>query len=451
MFSTLEIAKQTILQSQTALSVTSNNIANSKVEGYTRQNANITTNIMVNRGHLSIGTGANLTSIDRVRDGFLDKQYRGNLAVYGQSLVLSEGLQRIETYFGGLNDTTGLKKDIGTFFDSLEELSKNPEIAGIKQIVKDAANTVTSSFNTLSHSLVSLKEQYASYTCSKINEINRTLDELNSLNIEISKATALGTQPNDLLDSRDRLLDSLSQSLDISIVHADNNTVNIVSNGIVLLQDSYVNKIEAEVTNNYDINVRYKDGGVFKPTTGELSGYVEIVNTILPKYQNELDTLANEFITNFNNIHSQGVYSDGSNAVQFFTGNSASTIAVNDIIIQDPTKIATSSDGTSGNNDIVKQLIYLQNKKLLGGGEYTVITYFDKISSNIAAETNNSISQSETYSTITKELYNKRANEIGVNEDEELLYSMQHQQLFSAASQILSTLQKMFDDLINAV
>lgn len=447
----LEIAKQTMMQAQTSLGVVTNNIANSKVDGYTRQSVNLTTNISINsNGHL-VGTGATISSIDRVRTGFYDKQYRENLNIYSNASATTTALNRIESIVGSLDGDTSLKTSINSFFDSLEELSKNPEKTGIKQIVKDNAVAMTQSFNLVANNLKTMKEQYVSYTQSMVTEINDTLKNLQTVNDEIGKLTSKGQNPNDLLDTRDRLIDSLSSYMDISVVHGDNNKVNIVSNGHVLVQDCFYSGLEFNLNQNGDVSITYENGTPFTSNGGELSALVNTVNSTIPAYTNKLDTLVKDFTDAFNAIHSTGLAPDGTTGVNFFEGDTAENIKVSDAILNNTDLIATSIDGTSGDNTIVLNLISILDGKTIDGNKYGVIEYLDNISSSIAAETNASSVKEGNYKYVTDELYTMRSNEIGVNEDEELINSVKIQQTFAAASKIISTLNELFDSLITAV
>ena len=447
----LEIAKQTMLQSQTSLGVTMNNIANSKVNGYTRQSVNLRTNMSINTGSHLVGTGAVISSIDRVRTGFYDKQYRDNLGVYANSSVNTTALGRIETILGSIEGDTGLKTSLTDFFDSLEELSKNPEKVGIKQIVKDSAVALGDAFNLVSNNLKVTKEQYVNHTEAKVNDINDMLKNLQHVNDEIGRLTSMGQQPNDLLDTRDRILDDLSSTMDISVIHGDNNKINVVSNGHVLVQDGYSSKLNFESNIDGTISVTYEDGATFKSTGGDLSALVGVVNDSIPKYNDKINLLANDFMDAFNKVHESGVHADGTTGIKFFEGTGAGGIKVTDAILNDPSLIVNSSDGTTGNNDIVLELIKIRDSKNIDGGQFGVVEYFDNLSASISAETKASRVKTENYKYVTDEIYIMRSNEIGVNEDEEIVNSVKIQQTFAAASKIISTLNEMFNSLITAV
>lgn len=446
----LEIAKNTLSQTQTAMGVTANNLANQTVDGYTRQNVNLKTNISITNGQYLLGTGAYISSIDRVRTGFYDKQYRDNLGVYTNAETLSTGLGKIETFLGSLDGDTGLKTSLNSFYNALEELSKNPEKSGIKQVVKDTANNVVQSFNLISNNFKTLKEQYISFTQNKVDNINKTIKNLQIINDEIGRLSAMGQTPNDLLDERDRLIDSLSADMDITVQEGKHNKVSIISNGHVLVQDAYSSFLSYDLNVDGSISIKYEDGQEFQSKGGELSAMREIVNKAIPEYKDKIDLLAKDFINAFNAIHSTGIAPDGTTNVNFFEGDSADTIKISDEILNNPSLIMTATDGASGNNDIILSLISTKDGKTIGG-EFGVLEFYDNVSASISTEVKAVDVKAKNYKYIKDELYTMRSNEIGVNEDEEILTTVKLQQTYAAASKIISTVNAMFDSLLSSI
>lgn len=443
-----EIAKQTILQSQIGISVATNNISNSKVDGYSRQNVNFKNGVYISKqGHL-VGTGAVVNSIDRLRLGFYDSQYRDNIGIYSYANTMVSSLKRMETFFGTLDGDTGLKSTLTDFFNSLEELSKAPESVGAKQIVKDSGIAVAQSFNQVASNLKTMSEQYEGFIKNKVTDINRTLNDLNTLNQEIGRLTSLGESPNGLLDERDKLIDILSKDMDISIVHTDNNKINVISNGNVMIQDGYVNELSVALTNPN--MVVFKNGKGFNSENGELKALIDTSSVLIPKYREEIDRMAKDFIVAFNNIHSKGISTNGKTGLNFFEGTDAASIRLSDEIAKDISSIATSSDGTSGNNDIVLELIELQNAPVINAN-YGIIEFYDKIATDISTETKAMVTKQNNYKYISDEIYIMRSNEIGVNEDEEILSASNYQKTFAAASKILQTIEEMFNSLMQAI
>lgn len=83
-FHSIETARRSLFTQTAALNTTGHNIANANTEGYTRQRVNMKAAIPIEAYGLNnstmpgqLGTGVEFTSIERIREMFLDDQYRG--------------------------------------------------------------------------------------------------------------------------------------------------------------------------------------------------------------------------------------------------------------------------------------------------------------------------------------------------------------------------------------
>ena len=89
-FHLLETSKRSLFTHQAALSTTGHNIANANTPGFSRQVTNMTESIPIeafgiNRSNApgQLGTGVEVTSITRIREKFLDDQYRNENKAFG--------------------------------------------------------------------------------------------------------------------------------------------------------------------------------------------------------------------------------------------------------------------------------------------------------------------------------------------------------------------------------
>src|SRR4051794_21733419 len=100
----IETTLRALLANQAALDTTGHNISNANTEGYTRQQAVLGTSdaLQVTDGSrtstiASIGTGVQIESYKRIRDQFLDLQYRAQNMVLGQQSATANSLDEVET------------------------------------------------------------------------------------------------------------------------------------------------------------------------------------------------------------------------------------------------------------------------------------------------------------------------------------------------------------------
>lgn len=223
LFGTLNISKSGMFTQQRCIDVTSHNIANANTDGYSRQRAELQTtkpfpmpsaNNAVGPGQL--GTGVEVTAINRIRDSFLDYQIRVEKGVDGQYKGRDKFLSQLENILNEPTDT-GISKDIGNFFDAWNTLGTNAKESNSRSIVAQNTLTLTTDLNHTYSELEKLKENTQTVIKDDVFDINSKLKQIDQLNREIIQVRVAGNNPNDLMDRRDLLLDQLSEKFGINI------------------------------------------------------------------------------------------------------------------------------------------------------------------------------------------------------------------------------------------
>lgn len=229
LFSTFNVGKSGLGVSQTTIDVTSHNISNSNTVGYTRQRAKIVANSPLSTPTSNVGqlgTGAQVESIERIRNTFLDYQVRGQNSILGSADVRSQSLSQIEDIFGEPSDT-GISAMMGEFFDAWQELSKQPNSSNARTVLTQQTLAMTDAINSAYTKLEELEKNSQALLKQNATDVNTLLERLDSLNKQIVSITTTGQSPNDLLDSRDTLLDELSYKFNISIDTKSYNGIDI--------------------------------------------------------------------------------------------------------------------------------------------------------------------------------------------------------------------------------
>src|SRR2546423_3680875 len=99
----LQTTLRGLLAQQRAVDVTSHNVANANTQGYSRQEAvlaptaafDIRTGALIGGGGGQLGSGVDVASYQRIRDGFLDLQYRAQAMNEGQWGKAAETLSEV--------------------------------------------------------------------------------------------------------------------------------------------------------------------------------------------------------------------------------------------------------------------------------------------------------------------------------------------------------------------
>lgn len=184
----LETAKRGMNTQQNALFVTGQNISNANTLGYTRQRINFEATSPYPHGGMSrpqipgqMGTGVKAGSIQRVRDSFLDQQYRGENSKLGYWSTRSDALSKMEDILNEPSDS-GLSAAMNQFWQSLQDLSTGPENDGARAVVLQRGQAVAETFNYLSNSIKD-NQQYIG------NELDVSITDINSILKQIGKLT----------------------------------------------------------------------------------------------------------------------------------------------------------------------------------------------------------------------------------------------------------------------
>nr|MBO2479760.1 flagellar hook-associated protein FlgK [Bacillota bacterium] len=138
-FHGIELAKRALYAQQTAINTTGHNVSNANTPGYTRQRVEMVTTppleaIGMNRSTAKgqLGTGVDVNAIVRLRDRFLDLQYRNENRFLGEWTVKQNTYEKLEVIFNEIRATddgfgTGLNRVFNEFWNAWQDLSRDPE------------------------------------------------------------------------------------------------------------------------------------------------------------------------------------------------------------------------------------------------------------------------------------------------------------------------------------
>src|SRR4051794_40597609 len=219
-FMGLQTALRGLLAQQRALDTTGHNVANANTVGYSRQEAvmapspaqTMPSGSGVTSGIMQLGTGVDVIAYRRVRDGFLDLQYRAQNMRLGEHETRSRILEGAELALAEPGDN-GMAKMLNKLWSAWSDLANAPESVPARQALVEQAGLVAEGFRRLDADFQAVATQASQeYTAlaGAGGEVANIATELVQLNATIKGIMGSGGQPNDLLDRRDILLDKLS-------------------------------------------------------------------------------------------------------------------------------------------------------------------------------------------------------------------------------------------------
>ena len=222
-FHGLEVARRGMMTQQAALYTTGHNIANANTPGYSRQRVNFQTTepyppASMNRPQIpgQMGTGVKAGDIQRIRDSFVDMQFRGENSKLGYWKAKANMLSQMEDILNEPSNT-GLSKSMDEFWNSLQDLAVQPQNDGARRVVRQRGIALTNTFNYMHSSLKAIQTDYRNEINISQDRINSLLRQVNQVNKQIGEVEPHGYLPNDLYDERDRLIDELSTFVNIKV------------------------------------------------------------------------------------------------------------------------------------------------------------------------------------------------------------------------------------------
>ncbi|MCL6471343.1 MAG: flagellar hook-associated protein FlgK [Firmicutes bacterium] len=464
----IEIARKALSAAQYGMDVTSHNIANANTPGYTRQRALLGTttpfpapywNRPLIQGQL--GTGVEVKTIERMRDGYFDSQMRLEGQSLGSWQIKDNAMKQIETIFNEPSEA-GLLNIMGEFWNAWQQLSKNPESLSIRANVVEMGRTLATSFNQLDDKLSRLQDNLNEQIKTKVDDINNIAQRIMALNQDILRVKAYGNQPNDLLDQRDNLIDELSRLADVQIVGMDNGAIQIFLDGRLLVGEHEVDLLQ--VTSNPSNNGYYDvvwavDGAQVGLNGGEVKSLLDTRDITVNKYKGKLDTLASNLATEVNALHNAGFGLDGTTGWNFFDTTNLPITAKNITISTDVTDlnhIAAASawplpNGAPGDNSNALAIGQLKDKLIGALGSITLDDYYRSIVTDYGIESQEAgrmVTNGKLYFELIE---THRQSVSGVSLDEEASNMIKFQRAYQAAAKVVVAFDEMLDVLINGL
>ncbi|CAM5191104.1 Flagellar hook-associated protein 1 OS=Ureibacillus acetophenoni OX=614649 GN=flgK PE=3 SV=1 [Ureibacillus acetophenoni] len=319
-FMGLEASKRGLFTQQSALYTTGHNISNANSVGYSRQRVNMEPTLGYPGIGLDtpktpgfIGTGVQASSVERIRDEFIDRQYRQETNKLGYWESRASAISQMEDIMSEPSEY-GLNEAFNLFWSSLQDVSSNPEDIASRKVALQRAEHLADSFNYIDTQLNQIQGNLGNEINVSVTQVNSLLKQIAEINKQIIAIEPNGYLPNDLYDARDLLVDELSEYLPVSVdkMKSGGNALNIA-------EGSYI--ISYKDTNGEDIVLVHgkdhveltamgvsKDGVTGKITGDEPHKYFThfVTNKTIDKATGTVNTGVNEAIVYDELVSSKG-------------------------------------------------------------------------------------------------------------------------------------------------
>lgn len=470
---------------QSALNVVGHNIANVNTPGYTRQRADLSTTDSQLFGGLLYGAGASLQTITGVRDRFLDLQLIQEQSRQSGSEGRYQGIQAVSSSLAD-SGSTGLNTLVQKFFQGFQDLSARPEDLALRQSLVGQAQTLVDAMKNRYRLLDDQRSAANDAVGATVSEVNTLTSQIASLNQRI-QAEVPPSVDNDARDQRKQLVDKLSKLVGIQVFEGSKGEyqISLDSGKAVLVGGTAAYKLQVTpdpvYQNFYRVDSLMPGSTVDVTkgiTNGDLGAKLDLRDSILPSYEQQLDQLAAGISGQVNLLHRTGYDRSGTITGQdFFLGGIANganglpttitaatnykgmvyALNVNAAISGNPSLIASGGVANApGNNTVARALGNLQsaantvdtNGDGLGdSGPYSQVV--SVLISQVGSQGQGYQVAADTQQNLVGALQTQRDRVSGVDLDEEAANMLNFQRGYQASARFISVINQLTDQLVN--
>ncbi len=459
----MDIGKRAMMNSQSALQTTAHNIANKTTEGYSRQRVETQAATPLGQGQLQIGQGTRASSVTRTNNPFLEKQLQKETGNLGTEKGREYALTQIEQVFNEQMNK-GLNQYITDFFNSMRELSNNPESSTSRAMVKEAATALVNDFQRVDKQLTGIQKDIDGRIINEIEEVNKMLREVATLNQEISSIEIGGIEANDQRDRRDVVLKHINEKIDINYAEGDRGavTVSTAGNGILVSGFDFFEMKAKPVGDENIVRITYQNDSNTEPFDitnrikgGTIGGALQVRDQNITDFKDKIDQIAFALSREVNRAHVQGFDRKGRPGDDFFTGvenvkGASKNIGLNSTIIEDVNRIAAAAKPDApGDNTVANVISRMQAMQLMDDQTSTIDDFYNSQVGRAGVLSQRSIKSRESQENILNQLNTIRESIAGVSLDEETTNMINFQRSFDASARVIKTADEMFDTVLN--
>lgn len=403
--------------------------------------------------------------------------------------------KEVVTSLDVLNDSVGNPEDqsspaalIQKLEDALQSYTAGAHNVSRQAEALNAARDLATRLNVATLGTQKARSQADIDLADTIEKVNDLLGQFKTLNDDIMRGTITGRDVTDQLDSRDRIVNQLSEQFGLRTeVRENNDMALILENGVVLFDKSQRSvafapsgAFDASVTGN----AVFVDGmpvtgpnAVLPLTTGRIAGLVKIRDVTSVQYQKQLDEIARGLIQTFSETgptglspQLAGLFTNGAltavPAIGAASVGLAGRIKVNALVdpnqggnadrLRDGINYLYNTGAGAGYTDRLNTLITEMSATrafdpTAGVDASASILQFSSSSDGWLSAERQRASDSYEYTSVMYERASDALSKAtGVNVEEEYLVMLELERAYQASSKLIATVDKMFESLLAA-
>lgn len=357
----MNTATSGLMTAQGQLRVVSDNVANVNTPGYVRKVAE--QRAMTTQG---MGTGVEIARVRLATDRFLQAASFSAGAEAARQGVRYELFDRIQSLFGNPSGGTDFFSQADQMFSAFAVAAEDPISSPRRQEALFRAQSLFDEAARIHTQIQAVREDADGRIKSAVEGANMLLQQIEALNIEISRASVTGADASGAESAQAKLIGELSELMDVRVTARTQGGVSVrTSAGVLLAGDGYAT-LEYQRAGSVNSESAFSEIWVTEPrgtkrslaeniTSGEIKGLLELRNVDAPAATERLAELVTRVADELNRAHNansavpapasltgRNVGQSFENAIAGFTGTT--NIAVVDAagVIQNQVEIVFS-------------------------------------------------------------------------------------------------------------
>ncbi|MDJ0276543.1 flagellar hook-associated protein FlgK [Sphingomonas sp. 2R-10] len=435
----LSIGASGVRAYQSALTTTSDNIANAGTTGYVRRTTSLA-EIGVGSSRQTTGSGVIVAGIARAADMFRSAEVRQSSSDVARSDGGIVWLERIEDALSSRALTTRMT----AFFNTATTLSADPSADAPRRAMLESAESVAQSYSGTVGALDAASNNLDLTANNAVAKLSNGAAVLARINDGLARVSRGSTGEAQLLDQRDRMLDEMSELTDLDVRFDTVGRVTVRAGGAD--GPLMVHGIEASVVRygrddaNMPVFTTMRGGleSVLTPRGGGLAGMVDGAQRI-NAMRGEVVALATAFVNGVNGAFEAGEDANGDPGTAMFAIDADGRVTR---AMDDPKKIAAAALGKGARDS--GNLSVLADARRVGAFEAKAVALQSTNGSALASRK----TIAEAQGAIRDSAVDARDASAGVNLDQEAVNLMKFQQAYQASSRVIQVARETFDALM---
>jgi flagellar hook-associated protein 1 FlgK len=305
----MNTASTGLMAAQTQLRVVSDNVSNVNTPGYVRKIAD-----QVAYSSNGVGAGVEVSRIRLATDRFLQAASLNAEAEASRQGVRYELHDRIQSLLGDPGGDGGLLGQVNGLFAAFSALSEDAVSGPYRQQAIAQAQALFDEASRISGQIQAVREDADARISSAVGRANELLSQIESLNVEISRASVAGGDTSGAESAQAGLVDELAGILDIRVSVRPVGGIQVrTGDGMLLAGDGHAT-LGYQRAGAVNAETAYDEIWITEPRgekrslvdhirSGELKGLLELRDTEAPAAAERLAELVSRVADELNRAH----------------------------------------------------------------------------------------------------------------------------------------------------